>query len=118
MTPAFNDNLLPRVVERLKALADESRIRILLRLKSGEANVTTLARELGVNQPAVSKHLAVLRQAGLLECRKHGTQCVYAVRDPSIFALCSLVCDGVVRHLRAEHAALSMAIPFAKGASR
>jgi DNA-binding transcriptional ArsR family regulator len=112
----LNPNLIPRVVERLRAIADESRIRILMELKAGPANVTALSQRLEIAQPAVSKHLAVLKQTGLVDCRRMGTQCVYEISDKTIFELCALVCDGVVRHLKAEHAALEeVVLPFKKG---
>ena len=71
-------------------------------------DVEDLADELGVGQASVSKHLNVLRQVGILSVRREGTQSFYAVRDESIFELCKLVCDGVVRHVQAEHAALGI----------
>ena len=48
------------------ALADPTRRTILTRLASGEASVTELAKPFGISQPAVSKHLKVLEQAGLI----------------------------------------------------
>ena len=59
---SFRPELLPRMVQRLAALADETRIRLLLRLKEGPANVTALTAEMDVAQASVSKHLAVLRR--------------------------------------------------------
>ncbi len=102
--------MLMLVVERLRALADESRIRLLLRLKRGPASVGELARELGVAQPSVSKHLSVLKQAGLLDCERRGTAVIYSIRDQSIFELCSIVCDGVARFVREQHDALGLGI--------
>lgn len=111
MKNEMSDEMVGRVVERLRALADETRVRLLLRLKTGECNVTSLAEELGVGQASVSKHLNVLKQVGILSVRREGTQAFYAVRDQSIFELCKLVCDGVVRHAQAEHAALGIETP-------
>lgn len=99
---------LARVAQRLKVLADENRIRILLRLRKGECNVGTLSAELGIAQPSVSKHLALLRRAGLVQARAAGAQSLVSVKDEAIFDLCRLVCDGVVRHLREEHEALRL----------
>jgi DNA-binding transcriptional ArsR family regulator len=109
MPPGLNPQLLPKVVQRLKALADENRIRLLLRLRRGECRVGALADELALAQASASKHLAVLKECGLVRCRRDGTQCVYSIRDDSVFDLCSIVCDGVVRHLKAEHACLGLA---------
>ena len=49
------------------ALADPTRRAILARLASGEATVTELAEPFAMSQPAVSKHLRVLREAGFVE---------------------------------------------------
>ncbi len=94
--------ILDRVVERLTALADASRIRLLLRLREGEANVITLSTELEIRQASVSKHLGVLKRVGLVKTRRAGTQAIYSVRDDSVFEMCKMVCDGVLRHVREE----------------
>jgi ArsR family transcriptional regulator len=107
----LGEQMVGKVVERLRALADESRIRLLLRLKQGECNVTTLADGLGMAQGSVSKHLNVLRRVGFVGVRRQGTQAIYGIRDQSIFDLCKLVCDGVVRQVQQEHAALGIAQP-------
>lgn len=108
MAHKFREELIPKVAERLKALADETRLRLLLRLRGGEGNVTELSAELGVAQASVSKHLATLRQVGLIQVRREGVQAIYSVRDDRVFDMCEIVCDGVVRHLREEHAAVSV----------
>ena len=100
--------MIEKVVERLRALADESRVRILLRLERGECNVTTLAAELGLAQATASKHLGVLRRAGLVAVRREGTRTLCSVRDRSVFEMCELVCGGVRRHLEEERAALAL----------
>ena len=110
MTP----EIIGRVVERLRALADENRIRLLLRLKDSPANVTTLTQDLAIAQASVSKHLAILRQVGILEVERKGTQSVYHVRDASIFSLCEIVCSGVIRYVQEEHAALNLPTPSLK----
>lgn len=54
------------------ALADPTRRAILARLATGEASVTELARPFSISLPAISKHLRVLEEAGLLEREKQG----------------------------------------------
>lgn len=98
--------MIESVVERLRALADESRLRLLLRLREAPANVTTLAGELAIAQASVSKHLGILKQAGLVEAQRQGTQMIYRVADESVFDMCRLVCDGVTRHARKQQALL------------
>lgn len=91
--------VLDRVVERFAAVADPSRIRLLLRLREEEANVATLSKELGIRQASVSKHLGVLRRVGLVEARQVGNKAIYKIRDDSVFEMCKIVCDGVLRQV-------------------
>ena len=55
------------------ALADPTRRAILARLAEGEATVQDLARPFAISQPAISRHLKVLEDAGLIETRIAGT---------------------------------------------
>jgi DNA-binding transcriptional ArsR family regulator len=111
--------LVAKVVERLKAIADPCRVRILSRLQRGEATVNELADGLGIGQASVSKHLAILRRVGIVGVRKVGTQCFCSIRDPSIEQLCTIVCSGVQDFMAAEHAAVTTATkPARKPSSR
>jgi DNA-binding transcriptional ArsR family regulator len=56
------------------ALADSTRRAILARLAQGEATVTELAEPFEMTQPAISQHLKVLEQAGLIARRVEGTK--------------------------------------------
>jgi len=105
---SFRPELLPRIVQRLAALADETRLHLLLRLRDGQANVSQLTQHVGAAQASVSKHLAVLKQAGLVDCRRQGNQAVYSIRDESIFDICQTLCDGVRNCLEEEHRLLGI----------
>jgi DNA-binding transcriptional ArsR family regulator len=61
-------------------LVEPRRRRILDLLRSGERTVGDLTSELGISQPGVSKHLRVLRQAGLVEVRADGQRRRYRLR--------------------------------------
>jgi DNA-binding transcriptional ArsR family regulator len=62
------------------AIADPTRRALLLRLaKDGERNVTELLDPLAISQPAVSRHLRLLREAGLVRSRKDGRLRLYSV---------------------------------------
>lgn len=66
----------------LAALADPTRRRVFERLKSGPHAVGEVARGLPVSRPAVSQHLKVLKEAGLVADRPEGTRRVYYI-DPN-----------------------------------
>jgi DNA-binding transcriptional ArsR family regulator len=65
----------------LAALADPTRRRVFERLRRGPKSVGALARGMPVSRPAVSQHLRVLKQAGLVDERAEGTRNVYFI-DP------------------------------------
>ena len=60
------------IVNITKALADESRLRVLMALGGGELCVCQIVAMLGLAPSTVSKHMYLLRQAGLVEARKDG----------------------------------------------
>jgi DNA-binding transcriptional ArsR family regulator len=62
------------------ALAEPSRRRILDLLREGERSVNDLVARLRLSQPGVSKHLRVLREAGLVEVRPEGRRRWYTLR--------------------------------------
>ena len=62
------------------ALAEPSRRRILDLLREGERSVTELVAHLDLSQPGVSKHLKVLRDAGLVHVRPEGKRRWYGLR--------------------------------------
>ncbi|MEZ4648122.1 MAG: metalloregulator ArsR/SmtB family transcription factor [Candidatus Eisenbacteria bacterium] len=64
------------------ALGDGNRLGILEILFHGPASVTALTTELGLRQPLVSHHLAVLADAGLVSCTKDGRRRVYEIANP------------------------------------
>jgi ArsR family transcriptional regulator, arsenate/arsenite/antimonite-responsive transcriptional repressor len=66
------------LVQLFKLLSDETRLRIMYYLmQKEELNVRTLCRLLAQSQPAVSHHLALLRVAGIIECRRDGKHNFY-----------------------------------------
>ena len=71
----------------LAALADPTRRRVFERLKSGPKAVGALARGMPVSRPAVSQHLTVLKEAGLVADRPEGTRRVYYIDPDGLGAL-------------------------------
>jgi DNA-binding transcriptional ArsR family regulator len=71
----------------LTALAEPSRRQVFERLKSGPLAVGALARGMAVSRPAVSQHLKVLKEAGLVVDRAEGTRRVYSIDPQGLAAL-------------------------------
>lgn len=65
-----------------RCLADPTRLRILNLLAAGELCVCHLVEILDAPQPTVSRHLAVLREEGLVEVRRRGRYALYRLADP------------------------------------
>lgn len=103
MRPA-SDQLLQKIADRLKAMADPMRLRILHVLQDGERCVTDVLAVVGGSQANVSKHLSVLRRVGLVDCRREGVNVYYRIEDPAVFAICSTVCDSLERQVNTEKA--------------
>jgi DNA-binding transcriptional ArsR family regulator len=78
----------------LKALANETRLRIIDRLGRGECHVGELVEIVGVDQSTVSKHLATLRSVGVVEDDRRGNAVFYRLVTPCVikfFACASAV---------------------------
>jgi DNA-binding transcriptional ArsR family regulator len=71
----------------LAALGDPTRRRVFERLKSGPQAVGAIARGMPVSRPAVSQHLKVLKQAGLVADRPEGQRRVYYIDPKGLGAL-------------------------------
>lgn len=78
-------------VEFCKALADDTRQRILTLLLEGEKNVGDLVKAFPMSQPTISHHLAVLRQLKLVSARKVGKQVFYAINRDMVVECCGML---------------------------
>jgi DNA-binding transcriptional ArsR family regulator len=97
----------------LAALGEPVRRRMLDALRQGERSAGDLERSLGITQPTASKHLRVLREAGLVRVRKHAQRRIYALEPAPLAALDSWLSnyrvfwtgalDALTRHLEREH---------------
>lgn len=95
----LSDDAAELIAGRFRLLAEPMRIKLLDRLRGGEATVQELAALLGTTPQNISKHLGVLAQGGVVGRRKRGNHAYYRVVDDSIWELCHLVCGGVERRL-------------------
>jgi DNA-binding transcriptional ArsR family regulator len=67
------------------ALADPIRLEIVNYLRQGEKCVCEIVPHLKLIQPLVSRHLKILKDAGIVKCRKDGTKRMYATVDKGIY---------------------------------
>ena len=93
------DQLIALVAQRFRVLGEPMRIKLLDRLRQGDATVGELQEALGASQQNVSKHLATLLAAGMVARTKQGNHARYSISDPGVFDLCDLVCGGLRRQL-------------------
>jgi DNA-binding transcriptional ArsR family regulator len=98
------DDLVDLIARRFRVIGEPMRIRLLDRLRGGEASVNELAAALGASQQNVSKHLGVLTDVGILARRKDRNHVYYRILDEGVFALCDQVCGSVQDQLRALNA--------------
>src|SRR3972149_9970853 len=66
------------------ALADLIRLEILEFLRDGEKCVCEIVPHVNLIQPVVSRHLKILKDAGIVRCRKDGTKRMYSIVDPRV----------------------------------
>ena len=93
--------LIELVAQRFRVLGEPMRIKLLDRLREGEATVGELQEALGASQQNVSKHLGILHAAGMVDRTKDGNHARYSIGDPSVFELCDQVCGAVRRQVQA-----------------
>jgi DNA-binding transcriptional ArsR family regulator len=77
-----NNDIFRQQARVLKALANESRLKIVDRLSRGECSVGELTEIIGSDRTTVSKHLAVLRAYGIVRDRREGNVVFYTLLTP------------------------------------
>lgn len=99
---APDDRALEYVARYFKALAEPMRLKVLNALQDGEKNVGQLTEISGGSQANISKHLSLLTQYNLVKRESRGTNVYYKIADPSVYALCELVCGQIGSHMALE----------------
>ena len=74
-----SDAVLEQLTDLFRLMSDKTRLSILLLLRDGQKNVTTLCETLNLPQPTVSHHLGLLRTSNLIENRRSGKQVFYGL---------------------------------------
>ena len=93
------EQLVDLIAQRFRVLGEPMRIKLLDRLRDGEATVGELQQALCASQQNVSKHLGVLLNAGIVARTKQGTSSLYSIADEGVFELCEQVCGGLRRQV-------------------
>jgi DNA-binding transcriptional ArsR family regulator len=94
------DDLAELIARRFRALSEPMRIRLVDRLRGGEATVGELSESLGASQQNISKHLAVLADTSILGRRKDGNRVYYRIVDEGVLTLCEDVCGSLQQQVR------------------
>jgi len=94
--PVVPDELLESAARRFALLSDPTRLRVVSALHdAGEISVGALAEQAGIPLANASQHLNRLAQGGIVARRRVGTSVLYRIDDPTIEALCDIVCSGL-----------------------
>lgn len=100
----YTEAMMERVSDIFKVLAEPMRLTILEALKKGEKTPSELIKITGAQQANVSKHLSIMRKAGIVAAHRKGTNVYYAFKDKRFFTLCDNVCDYLSRRHEEEQA--------------
>ncbi|MEO8681085.1 MAG: metalloregulator ArsR/SmtB family transcription factor [Vicinamibacterales bacterium] len=101
-------DLLARVADRFKVLAEPARLTVLNALREGPLHVSALMDKTGLNQANLSKHLQLLHAHGYVARRRQGVFIHYQLADNSVFALCDIMCGQLERKLKVESSQLKL----------
>ncbi len=82
-----------RAAQLLRLLANERRLMVLCQLVEGELSVGALQDRIGLSQSALSQHLALLREDGVVATRRDGQTIYYRVADPAALRLLETLAD-------------------------
>jgi ArsR family transcriptional regulator len=96
---AAMDEVYKLQAEVLKTLSNPRRLEIIHLLADGPREVGRLAEEMGISQPNVSQHLAVMRSAGVVEAEREGREVRYRLADPEIICACETMRGVLLRRL-------------------
>ncbi len=96
----MENEIFEMIAQRLKALADPTRLKIMKTLLPDETCVTDIVNAVGCSQANISKHLRVLQQAGFVARRKDKGRVFYRVSDSTVTSVCDILCGSIADQLR------------------
>jgi DNA-binding transcriptional ArsR family regulator len=86
-----------------KAFSDPKRLVIIAELRKGQKSVGDLVRILATPQAVVSRHLGVLRERGVVDARREGTNIFYSLSDPRVCEACDIIQQILLTHIEKNH---------------
>ncbi|MBN1367342.1 MAG: winged helix-turn-helix transcriptional regulator [Dehalococcoidales bacterium] len=86
-----------------KTFADPRRLIIIEELRNGEKTVSDLMEALAIPQAAISRHLALLRERGVVQTRRAGMNIFYRLTSPKICEACDIVHDILLQQIENDH---------------
>jgi DNA-binding transcriptional ArsR family regulator len=101
---------LELIAARFRALSEPMRLRLLNLLMGGEMTVGALVDAIGSSQANVSKHLSVLREAGMVAMRKEGLSSYCFIADPIVNELCEMMCSRLREEMESKAQAFDAGI--------
>lgn len=75
---------IQKLADKFKVLSNPNRVSILLCLLNGQSNVTKIQDCLNIPQSTVSKHLGILKNAGVIEGERNGLEVIYSIVDDGV----------------------------------
>jgi len=100
MTAKYNLELYNLKAQLCKTFTDPRRLIIIQELREGEKSVSDLQTALGIPQAAVSRHLALLRERGVVQTRREGNNIIYSLSNSKICEACDIVHEILLSQLK------------------
>lgn len=82
-----------------KVFTNPRRLEIIDLLRENEKTVNELVKLMNLPQSSVSQHLAVMREKGILEAKRHGSSVTYRISDERILKACDLMREVLLDHI-------------------
>ena len=95
------DQVFDAVARYFGLLSERTRLKILHSICNAERSVTAIVAATGATQTNVSRHLALMHQAGVVSRRRDGNSVYYGVADPEFVAICRGVCVHIAGRIDA-----------------
>lgn len=90
-----------------KTMAQPKRLMLIHELRKGEASVGHLSARLGISQPNISQHLAIMRKRGIVKTRREGSTVYYSLASPVIGEACDLIHSFLLKQVEEQEAIAS-----------